>query len=219
MNRLGLFWQSSAGKKAVMAVTGLIWVGYLVTHMLGNLLVFQGPTKINGYSAMLHDASGLLWTARIVLIMAFVLHVVAAAQLTERKQMARPIGYAGGRAPQVSTLASRLIRWGGVVILVFLVYHILHFTLGTVNPAFVELNPYHNVVTAFTNPIVVMVYLVAMVVVGLHLYHGLWSSGRTLGVSPPSPQPLKRQIALVLAGVLWLGFSVIPIAVYFGLVR
>jgi succinate dehydrogenase / fumarate reductase cytochrome b subunit len=219
MNRLSLLWSSSVGKKAVMAVTGLIMVAYLITHVLANLLVFQGPGKINAYSAFLHGTGGALWAARLVLIVAFVLHVVAAAQLTERRLDARPVGYAGGRRPQVSTWASRTIRWGGVVVLLFLVYHLLHFTLGTVHRQFVELDPYHNVVTGFTDPLVVALYLVAMAAVGLHLYHGVWSSGRTLGVSAPSPRPLKRQLAVALAVAIWLGFSVIPIAVYAGVLR
>jgi len=219
MNRASLLWKSAAGKKAVMAVTGLIWVAYLITHMLANLMVFQGPTKINGYSAFLHSTGAALWVARLVLIAAFVIHVVAAAQLTARRQAARPVGYAGGREPQISTFASRTIRWGGVLILLFLAYHLLHFTLGIAHPEFVELNPYHNVVTGFTHPIVVLVYLAALAVLGLHLYHGIWSSGRTLGMSPPSPRPLKRPVALALAVALWLGFTIIPIAVYFGALR
>lgn len=202
-----------------MAATGLIWVAYLITHMLANLLVFQGPGKINAYSAFLHGTGGALWTARLVLIAALVIHVLAAVQLTDRRLKARPAKYVGGRTPQVSTLASRTIRWGGVLILLFLVYHILHFTLGTVHPDFVEGNPYHNVVSGFRSLPVVAVYLIAMAAVGLHLYHGLWSSGRSLGLSPPSPQPLRRTVALVLAVVIWLGFTVIPLAVYAGAVR
>jgi succinate dehydrogenase / fumarate reductase cytochrome b subunit len=219
MDRVRLFWRSSVGKKVIMAVTGLIMVAYLITHVLANLLVFQGPTKINAYSAFLHGTGGALWAARAVLLAALVLHVVAAVQLASRRQDARPVAYAGGREPQVSTFASRTIRWGGGLILAFLVYHILHFTVGTAHPDFVEGNPYHNVATGFHNPIVVGVYLVAMAAVGLHLYHGVWSSGRSLGVSPPSPHPLRRSIALVLALLIWLGFTVIPIAVYAGVVR
>ena len=220
MSRLRLLWDSSVGKKAVMAVTGLIWVAYLITHVLANLLVFQGPDKINAYSAFLHGTGGALWAARLVLIAALVLHVVAAAvQLAGRRQEARPVGYAAGREPQVSTLAARTIRWGGALILLFLVYHILHFTVGTAHPNFVEGDPYHNVATGFHNPVVVVFYLIAMAAVGLHLYHGVWSSGRSLGMSPPSPHPLRRTLALVLALLVWLGFSVIPIAVYAGVIR
>jgi succinate dehydrogenase cytochrome b subunit len=219
MSRLRLLWDSSVGKKIVMAVTGLIWVAYLITHVVANLLVFQGPAKINAYSAFLHGTGGALWGARLVLIAALVLHVIAAIQLADRKKEARPTGYAAGREPQVSTWASRTIRWGGALILLFLVYHILHFTIGTAHPDFVESNPYHNVATGFRSLPVVALYLIAMGAVGLHLYHGLWSSGRSLGVSPPSPRPLRRSVALVLALLVWLGFSVIPIAVYAGVVR
>ncbi len=219
MNRLRLLWNSSVGKKVVMAVSGLIWVAYLVTHVLANLLVFQGPGKINAYSAFLHGTGGALWGPRLVLIGALVVHVIAAAQLTGRGQEARPAGYAAGRKPLASTLAARTIRWGGALILLFLVYHVLHFTVGTAHPNFVEGNPYQNVITGFRNPVVVLLYLVAMAGVGLHLYHGVWSSGRSVGISPPSPRPLRRTLALVLALLVWLGFSIIPIAVYAGFVR
>jgi succinate dehydrogenase / fumarate reductase cytochrome b subunit len=219
MNRIRLLWDSSVGKKVIMAVTGLIMVAYLITHVLANLLVFQGPSKINAYSAFLHGTGGALWAARLVLLAALVLHVIVAVQLAGRRFDARPVGYAAGREPQVSTWGSRTIRWGGGLILVFLVYHILHFTVGTAHPDFVDGDPYHNVSTGFRNLGVVLVYLVAMAAVGLHLYHGVWSSGRSLGMSPPSPNPFRRTAALVLALVIWLGFTVIPLAVYAGVVR
>ena len=219
MSRALALWRTSVGKKAVMAGTGLIMVAYLVTHVLANLLVFEGPDRINAYSKFLHGTGAALWVARLVLLVAVVLHIVAAVQLTGRRQAARPQGYAAGRQPQVSTLAARTIRWGGVLILVFLVYHILHFTLGTVHTSFVEGDPYHNVAAGFGNPLVVVFYELAMAAVGLHLYHGVWSSGRSLGVSPPSPRPLRRTVALVLALLIWLGFTAIPLAVYAGVVR
>jgi succinate dehydrogenase / fumarate reductase cytochrome b subunit len=219
MNRLLGLWNTSVGKKAVMAVTGLVMVAYLITHVLANLLVFQGPDNIDAYSRFLHGTGGALWAARLVLLACVILHIVAAVQLTGRRQAARPVAYAAGRQPQVSTVASRTIRWGGGLILVFLVYHILHFTLGTVHPAFVEGDPYHNVAAGFGNPLVVVFYEAAMVAVGLHLYHGIWSSGRSLGVSAPSPHPIRRQLALALSVIVWAGFTVIPIAVYAGAIR
>jgi succinate dehydrogenase cytochrome b subunit len=217
MNRTLALWRTSVGKKAVMAATGVIMVVYLITHVLANLLVFQGPEKINSYSRFLHGTGSALWAARLVLFVAVVLHIVAAVQLAARRQKARPVGYAAGRDSQVSTLASRTIRWGGALILIFLVYHILHFTLGTVHTSFVEGDPYHNVVAGFRSPWVVAFYELALGAVGLHLYHGIWSSGRSLGVSSPSPRPMRRQLALALSVLVWAGFAVIPIAVYTGM--
>lgn len=219
MNRLAVFWQSSVGKKAVMAVTGFILVAYLLTHVLANLLVFNGPERINRYAQLLHSSGAALWGARLILLAALILHIIAATQLAIRSRAARPEPYAGGRDPQVSTFAARTIRWGGALILLFLIYHILHFTTGTAHPDFVELNPHHNVSTGFRNPLVAAVYLLAMLAVGLHLYHGVWSSGRSLGLSQPSPRPLHRRVALVLAVFVWLGFTAIVIAGFLGLIR
>jgi len=216
MSRLGALWQSSVGKKAVMAVTGLVLAAYLISHVLANLLVFDGPDRINRYAALLHGTGAALWGARLVLLVAAILHVLAAVQLTLRSRAARPQPYAGGREPQASTLAGRTIRWGGALILIFLVYHILHFTTGAAHPDYIELNPYHNVSTGFRNPWVAGFYLIAMIGVGLHLYHGLWSSGRSLGVSQPSPWPFRRPLALALAGFIWLGFTAIVVAGYLG---
>ena len=218
MNRLAVFWQSSVGKKAVMAVTGFILVAYLLTHVLANLLVFSGPERINRYAQLLHSSGAALWGARLILLAALILHIIAATQLAIRSRAARPEPYAGGRDPQVSTFAARTIRWGGALILLFLIYHILHFTTGTAHPDFVELNPHHNVSTGFRNPLVAAVYLLAMLAVGLHLYHGVWSSGRSLGLSQPSPRPLHRRVALVLAVFVWLGFTAIVIAGFLGLI-
>jgi len=218
MTRIATFWETSVGKKAVMAVTGLVLVAYLITHVLANLLVFTGPDRINRYAAILHATGGALWTARLILLVAVILHIVAATQLALRRQAARPVAYAGGPQPQVSTLASRTIRWGGALLLVFIIFHILHFTTGTVHPDFVELNPYHNVTTGFRNPLVALFYLVAMAALGLHLYHGVWSSGRSLGVSPPTPHPLRRRAALVLGAFIWLGFTVIVVAAWLGVI-
>jgi succinate dehydrogenase / fumarate reductase, cytochrome b subunit len=216
MSRLGALWQSSVGKKAVMAVTGLVLVAYLISHVLANLLVFGGPDRINRYAALLHGTGAALWGARLVLLVAAILHILAAVQLTLRTRAARPQSYAGGREPQASTLAGRTIRWGGALILVFLVYHVLHFTTGSAHPDFVELNPYHNVSTGFRSPWVAGFYVIAMVAVGLHLYHGLWSSGRSLGVSQPSPRPFDRRLALMVAGFIGLGFTAIVVAGFLG---
>jgi succinate dehydrogenase / fumarate reductase cytochrome b subunit len=216
MSRLAALWQSSVGKKAVMAVTGLVLVVYLISHVLANLLVFGGPDRINRYAALLHGTGAALWGARLVLLVAAILHVLAAVQLTLQSRAARRQPYAGGREPQASTFAGRTIRWGGALILIFLVYHILHFTTGSAHPDFIELNPYHNVSTGFKNPWVAGFYVIAMVAVALHLYHGLWSSGRSLGVSQPSPRPFDRRLALMVAGFIGLGFTAIVVAGFLG---
>ena len=217
-NAVSRFWHSSVGKKAVMAVTGLGMIAFLIFHALGNLQVFAGPLKINEYSAALRRLGPLLWIARAALIVALVLHVVAAYQLTRRKQTARPIGYEN-QDPQVSTFAARTIRWGGVLLLVFIVLHLLHFTFGTIHPAFDHKDIYGNIVAGFQIWWVALLYVVAMVGLGLHLYHGTWSSIRTLGLTRPTGDPFKRRISAVLAWVLYLGFSLIPIAVIAGFVR
>lgn len=217
-NAVSRFWHSSIGKKAVMAVTGLGMIVFLISHVLGNLQVFAGPLKINEYSAALRRLGPLLWLARGGLLVALVLHVVAAYQLTQRKQTARPVGYAH-QDQQVSTFAARTIRWGGVLLLVFVVLHLLHFTFGTIHPAFDHKDVYGNIVAGFQIWWVALLYLAAMIGLGLHLYHGTWSSIRTLGLTRTSGDPLKRRVAAVLAWAIYLGFSIIPIAVLAGIVR
>ena len=211
-NAVTRFWSSSIWKKAVMAVTGLIMVGFLIVHMLGNLQMFAGPLKINEYAAALRRLGPLLWIARAGLVVALVLHVVAAYQLTRRKQTARPVGYAH-EEPQISTFAARTIRWGGVLLLVFIVLHLLHFTFGTIHPAFDAKDVYGNLVAGFQVWWVAVLYIVAMIGLGLHLYHGTWSSIRTLGLTRPSRDPFKRRVAAVLAWALYVGFSLVPVAV------
>ena len=219
MNRLLRFWRSTIGKKVAMAITGAILIGFLVSHVLANLLILTGkPDGINAYAAFLRTQPPLLWGGRVVLLGAVILHVIAALQLTRLDRAARPVGYAK-MAPQTSTFASRTIRWGGLLILLFVVYHILHFTTGTVHPDFVHGDPYRNVIVGFDVKWVAAFYIVAMVAVGLHLYHGTWSAFRTLGLVQPSANPLKRRVATVLAIGIWLGFTLIPVAVITGMVR
>ena len=221
-------YRSTIGKKAIMAVTGLLLVGFVIAHMAGNLQMFVGPAKMNGYAAFLKSTGELLWIARLGLLVATILHVLMAWQLTQIKNRARPVGYEK-REPQVSTVASRTMRWGGVLILVFIVFHILHFTTGTVfpmasspdaaHPGFSHTDVYGNVIAAFRNPLVSAFYVVAMLFLMLHLFHGAWSSVRTLGLTKPSRHPLHRRISTVIALVVWLGFTAIPVAVLLGAIR
>jgi succinate dehydrogenase / fumarate reductase cytochrome b subunit len=218
---LRAFWDSSVGKKAVMAVTGLIGIGYVILHMIGNLQAFQGAERLNGYAAVLHGPlNELLWVARAILIAAVVLHVVAAWQLTRRDRAARPVDYRNRRA-QVSTTASRTMRWGGVLLLVFIVVHILHFTTGTVRPTgrFTPGDVYGNVTGSFQIGWVTLFYVAAMIALGFHLYHGAWSSVRSLGAANPARDLRHRPVAIVVAVLVAAGFAMVPLAVYFGLLR
>jgi succinate dehydrogenase / fumarate reductase, cytochrome b subunit len=221
------FYRSTVGKKVIMAVTGLVWVGFVILHVAGNAQAFAGREKINAYSALLHGPGAeLLLVMRIVLVVSLVLHVLMAWQLTRMAAAARPVGYKE-RAPQVSTWASRTMRWGGVLILAFLVFHILHFTTRDVDPArwaqrydaAGRYDIYGNLVASFRIWWVSAIYLGAMVVLGMHLWHGLWSSPRSVGVAQPSPAPMTRRVATATALVLWLGFSIIPVAIMLGLIR
>ena len=219
MNTLLSFWRSTIGKKVVMGVTGLIGLGFVIGHMAGNLQAFSGEEKIDAYGALLHGPlHEVLLIARVVLIAAVLLHITAAYQLTMLSRAARPVDYAN-RRPQVSTLASKTLRWGGVLLLVFLVFHILHFTIGTVHPDFVEGRVYRNLSTGFAVKWVAAFYLVAMVALAMHLYHGAWSSMRTLGLAKQSAHPLKRYLPVVLAVVISFGFAVIPLAFLLGVLR
>jgi succinate dehydrogenase / fumarate reductase, cytochrome b subunit len=221
-------YRSTIGKKVIMAVTGLVLVVFVIAHMLGNLQQFLGPARMNAYAAFLKSTGELLWILRLGLLGATVLHVLMAWQLTRIKRAARPIDYVQ-RTPQVSTLASRTMRWGGLLLLVFIVFHILHFTTGTVfpvashadaqHPAFSHTDVYGNVVSAFRNPWVAAFYVVSMLFLLLHLFHGAWSSFRTLGLSKPSSFPLHRRVSTAIALVVWLGFTAIPVAVFLGVVR
>jgi succinate dehydrogenase / fumarate reductase cytochrome b subunit len=216
VKRLVAFWQSTLGKKVVMGVTGLIMIGFLCLHMLGNLQAFQGAEKLNAYGELLHGPlHEVTLLTRVVLLVSVILHVVAAVELTLLDRAARPVGYAR-RQPQAATAASRTLRVGGVLLLMFIVFHLLHFTTGQAHPDFVPGDVYHNLTTGLRRPVVAVFYLLAMAALGLHLYHGAWSSFRSLGAAQPRPNPLYRPVAAALAVLLWLGFSAIPVAVMLG---
>lgn len=218
-------YQTSIGKKVVMAVTGLILFGYVFVHMIGNLKIYQGADKINAYGVFLREvgapllyAEQILWTARIVLLATTVLHIWAAYELTRRDVSARPVQYAG-RKNQAQGYAARTMRWGGVLVGLFIVYHILHLTTGTAHPSFDKENIYGNLVRGFQNPLVSLFYIAAQVALGLHIYHGVWSMMQTLGVKNRDNDRFWRGFALVFALVIALGNISIPVAVLLGIVR
>jgi len=219
MRTLVSLYRSTVGKKIVMGLTGLIMIGFLLAHVTANLLSFQGPLKINAYSAFLHSTGELLWVARGILLLSLVLHVVAAVQLTLLDRAARPVEYAQRKA-QASTLASTTLRWGGLLLLAFIIFHLLHFTIGSVHPSFVEGNPYQNLVTGFQgHPAVVAFYLAAMAGLGLHLYHGGSAMFQSLGLSHPSYDPGRQRLMRVIAALVAAGFAAVPLGVALGVIR
>jgi succinate dehydrogenase / fumarate reductase, cytochrome b subunit len=215
---------SSVQLKIVMAVTGAILVVYLVLHMLGNLKIFFGQQALDTYARWLREigepalpGSGMLWLIRVVLLVSVIAHIVAATVLAVRARRARPVRYAH-RRPVSTSYASRTMRWGGVIILLFVIYHILDLTTGTLNPNGQAGQVFDNVVADFSRWYVTLAYTVAMIALGLHLRHGAWSALQTLGRSSGPYQMRYKAMALVFAVVLTAGFLAVPFAVQFGVV-
>lgn len=209
-----------------MAITGLIWVGYVFLHMYGNTKVFFGRDYFNAYAEGLRTLGApifghlhLLIIARIVLVVSVVLHVWAALTLTRQAQVARPTGYKVVKRVKAD-YASLTMRYGGVAIFFFLLYHLAHLTWGApgINSDFIRGDAYHNLVLGFQNPINVILYLIALVALGLHLYHGVWSMFQTLGLNSHEVTPAIRALAWFLALVVPIGFATVPIAVILGIV-
>ena len=216
---MAAFYQSTIGQKVVMAITGMVLVGFITVHMIGNLLVHRGAAAMNGYAAMLKSNAVLVWGVRIVIATSLLFHIRAAFTLSRRAAAARPNRYAK-LSPQVSTWSSRLMRLGGLLLAAFVVFHILHFTTGTLLPSlFVEGEAYQNVVRSFSIGWVAAFYLVAMASLALHLHHGVASMFQTLGASHPNLEVPRRRLALLLAVAIPVGFATIPLGVIFGLVR
>jgi succinate dehydrogenase / fumarate reductase cytochrome b subunit len=217
-SRMARFYDSTIGKKAVMAITGLILFGFVVAHMLGNLQVFLGREVMNLYAETLRSTPALLWIARAVLLIAVLLHIWASIQLSVVKKQARPVSYYKYSNVQGS-YASRTMMWSGPIIAVFVIYHLLHLTIGSVHPNFEELNPYDNLVNAFRVVPVSIAYIIAMVLLGMHLSHGIWSMFQSVGFSHPRYTPVIKTFAAVFSWILVAGFIAVPIAVMAGLVR
>jgi len=184
-------WRTTVGTKILMAVTGVVLVGFVVGHMAGNLKAFAGPESFNAYAEFLRDVgypalphTGLLWIMRLGLVVAVLIHIWAALKLTRLSRSARPVGYEKVDS-QVFSYASRTMRWGGVILLAFVIYHLLHMTTGQVHPDFRHGDAYHNLISGFQSPVVVGSYLVAVAALAFHLHHGIWSMFQTLGVNNP----------------------------------
>jgi succinate dehydrogenase / fumarate reductase, cytochrome b subunit len=224
INRAFRFWEAPIGKKVVMAITGLILFGYVIGHLLGNLQIYSANhDQINHYAAFLHSPSNVipLWVIRAALLAAVILHVVSATQLWLQNNAARPLAYKKKNDVPTS-YAARTMKWSGVIVGAFIIFHILHLTVGAVPGLPVsELSDgpdvRHNVIAGFQNPAVAGFYILAMILLCMHLYHGLWSMFQSLGISHPRYTPLLKKGAAVVAILIAVGNISIPLAVLTGL--
>jgi succinate dehydrogenase cytochrome b subunit len=217
--------RSTIGRKIAMAASGVLLYGFVVVHMIGNLKVYAGPEMYNHYAKFLREIGsgafgegGVLWISRVVLLLAVGIHIVTATQLYAISRAARGSRYAKTQDLSFS-YASRTMRWGGVIIAGFVVYHILHLTTGTAHPDFVPGDVYHNFVAGFSVWWVSAIYIATMIPLGFHMYHGLWSMTQTLGCENAHVLRWRRPVAAVLAGVVVAGNISFPLAVMAGLVR
>ena len=219
------FYRSAIGKKAVMAVTGIILLGFVLVHMLGNLKVYDSSEHMNTYGEYLRTIgepilphTGFLWILRSVLILAFVLHIHAAFTLTLMNRKARPVSYKGGRSYAAANYAARTMRWSGVIVGAFVLFHLMDLTWGTANPDFVRGEPYQNLVASFQRTPVAIVYIVANVLLGIHIFHGAWSLFQSLGWNNPRFNPWRRTFAVAFAAIIVVGNVSFPVAVMLGIV-
>lgn len=215
--------RSSIGKKVLMAVSGVIWIGYLALHMWGNLHFFQGQEAFNHYAEFLREVgypvftyAQILWIIRVVILAAIAVHVWAAVVLFRQAQRARSTNYAVKRVLQAN-YATRFMRIGGVVIILFIVFHLAQFTWGWVTQ-FDHSDPYTNLIVGFSNPLIVFLYLIALAALALHLFHGVWSMFQTLGWNNRDWDGFFRGLAIFVAVVIPVGFAVVPLSILFDLV-
>jgi succinate dehydrogenase / fumarate reductase cytochrome b subunit len=237
MTWFGNFYRSAIGKKAVMAITGVILFGWIFLHMVGNLKIYFPPSHdetgaivypINDYASALKTLgaplvpkSGLLWLTRLLLVVCVVFHIHSAYALTRMNQNARPVGYRD-RGFVKGTYAARTMRWGGVIILLFVIYHLLHLTIGArVAPPveFIEGDVHHNMVGGFQVWWVSAVYILANLALGLHLYHGLWSMFSSVGLTNRRFESWRRNFATAFALIITLGNVSFPLMVLMGIVQ
>jgi succinate dehydrogenase / fumarate reductase, cytochrome b subunit len=213
------FYQTTVFKKAVMAVTGFVLFGFVIGHMIGNLQIFAGREKLDAYGHFLHSLPELLWPVRIVLLTCVTLHIVTTIQLALLKREARPVPYFR-KDNSHSSYASRTMYWSGPIIAAFIIYHILHLTLGVAQPSvYVEGAVYDNVVYGFQNYAISAFYILAMALLCLHLYHGAWSMFQSVGISHPRYTPLLRKFAALMAAIIFIGNVSIPVSVLLGWVK
>jgi succinate dehydrogenase / fumarate reductase cytochrome b subunit len=225
MRRRVSFVRSLIGKKIIMAVTGLVLFLFVVAHLLGNLKVFEGPQKFNAYAEGLRTVGApffgraqILWGLRVALLLSVAAHLWAALAVTRASWQARPVGYRNLETSE-TTYAARSMRWGGIVIVCYVVYHLLDLTFGPANPSFIPGDAYHNLVASLARPPIAAAYTVAVVAVALHIHHGLWSALQTLGVNRPPTSGWRRGVAAAVAFAIGGGYIAIALAVLAGVVR
>ena len=222
---LARFWKSAVGKKWMMALSGIVLLGYVLAHMVGNLKVFFGESHLDEYAEWLRDLgepvfprSFVLWAMRVVLAGAFVVHIVAAYQLTRMNQKARPVRYQSPRDYAAANFASRTMRWTGVIIALFVVFHLLDLTWGSANPDFVRGEVYDNLFNSFERVPVAIAYIIAMVALCFHIFHGAWAMFNSLGINNPKYNEWKRIFAAGFALVILVGNVSMPLLIVTGAV-
>jgi succinate dehydrogenase / fumarate reductase cytochrome b subunit len=220
------FYRSAVGKKWVMAVTGIIGIGFVLGHAFGNIKVYFGGDDMNHYGEFLRELlhpllprTWFLWIMRFTLIGAVLLHLHAAYSLTRMNHRARPDNYAGGRDYVAANFASRTMRWSGIIVLAFIAWHLLDLTAGTANGDFVRGDPYNNMIASFDRPAIALFYVVANVLLGIHLFHGVWSMFQSLGVNSPRFNNWRKRIAQGIAAAVVLTNISFPLAVTFGILE
>jgi len=219
------FYRSAVGKKYVMAITGIVGMLYVIAHMVGNLKMFFGPDQLNHYSEFLRELlvpiaprSVVLWLLRTGLIVALLLHLHAAYSLTVMNHKARPVKYQSHRDYVAADFASRTMRWTGIIVLLFLAWHLADLTWGFANPDFVRGAPYHNIVESMSRVPIAILYIVANIALGIHLFHGAWSLFQSIGTNNPRFNEWRRWFAAGFASVIVVGNVSFPVAVMAGIV-
>ncbi len=215
------FYEISVGKKILMAVTGIIMFLFVLVHMLGNLQIYLGPDHINAYANFLHHgALEIVWATRIALVACFLVHIVAAVQVWLQSRRAKPDPYSV-KVDLTVGYAARTMIWTGPIVLLFVLYHLAHLTMGWTGPVEIgeHIDVYSNIVRSFSVPWIAGIYIVANFLLGVHLYHGLWSLFQTLGVTHPRIDAWRRRLAVLLSFVIAAGNISIPVSVLLGLVK
>ena len=218
MSDSGGFFSSTLGKKWLMAVTGIILFGFVVGHMLGNLQIYLGQEQLDHYAELLQANKPFLWAFRSVLLFCVSVHIWAAVVIWLRNRSARPVKYKMFQPPGLD-YAARTMVWSGPIIALFIIYHILDFTVGAANPDFIKGEVYHNVLASFSNPVIALVYMAACLLLAFHLYHGLWSLFQTFGWDHPRFGWIRRALAIFFSVLIGAGTISIPLAVLTGFVR